>query len=116
MKFEDLTPYDLGLITSNCIQAMVAFLNPNRYEVIAEGMMYCIKAKGFNIEGASGNLIEKFSYKFDASNYQRLNDNMPSKEVMSYFFEFLKEEKVEIVKDDTRESTWSRQDYGIKET
>lgn len=105
MKFEDLSQWDLNLIKSNGVALYVNTAASDRYQILAEVTLSCIRAKGYNLSSEPKNLVKKIAMAIAPSGFK--SNSHSAEDLIRLVFEFLLDQKIDIIKDDTREATWS---------
>lgn len=103
LKFEDLSTWDIGLIKSYAIDILVNTRETNRYVALTDSVLSCINSKGYNLSCTS-NLLKDISKSLSDTS----ESNYSSDEIIYLIFEYLKSNNIVIIKDETREPTWSR--------
>lgn len=110
ISFKNLSVWDLGIIKHLAIDLLKTTKINDRYVALTETVIGCIKAKGFNILYDEKSLIQNISKSFTRdrevhSTYKPRS----SYEVIYSIFEYLKSNNIVIIKDETREVTWSKE-------
>lgn len=110
MNFEDLTDWDVLLIKDLAVNTLVNTRINNRYEALADVILGCVKAKGFNL---TTNIDAKFiADKLTPFQGYGAKAEVSSVDVMKQIFEFIRDQNIGIVKDETREPTWCQPNNG----
>jgi hypothetical protein len=103
-----LTDYDLTLIKSMAVNLLVTTKLSNRYEALAETLLGCIYAKGFKLSPYPKDLIKLISNDLTPPHvFGQPTVEASSKEVIALIFKYLKDNNIEISKDENKTPTWS---------
>jgi hypothetical protein len=109
MKFEDLSIFDLNLIKSNAAQKMIAKQGWDRFAAICEAVLDCIYSKGFNLSGGPRDLQNYVTKALEPEwTFGIQKSTLSSDDLIQKTFTVLKELNIDILKDETREATWSK--------
>lgn len=103
MKFEDLSDYDLKLITSMAVDLYVSSNVSSRYEAMAEMVLSCIHSKGYDIQPYPKNLAKILAIEVTPGS--RVLEPTPNV-LIQQILEKIKEEDYALVRS-SRASTWN---------
>lgn len=107
MRYEDLSVFDLNLIKSNAAYFMISKKGWNRYNCLSEAVLDCIRSKGFNLSNPVD--IKWLSTNLEPAWTFGIQSTTPSSdELILKIFNILIQNNVVILKDETREPTWSK--------
>lgn len=104
IAFQDLSEWDLGIIKHLAVEILINTKETNRYVALTDSVVGCILAKGFSFQVDSKILIKTISKNLD----DHTNQSQTADEIISLIFEYLKSNNIVIIKDETREATWSK--------
>ncbi len=101
-QFDAFTPYEISMIKSFAINAIVTTRTSDRYNAIIDATLTMLTAKGYTFYPES-NLAERLRKKFATHNVFSINGH-PSKDVIDSVLKFIYELDVVIIKDNSRTS------------
>jgi hypothetical protein len=108
MTFEDLSQWDLDLIKSVGVAMFATTSRVDRFEILTESTLRCIQAKGFDILPKVKDLTKEISQAIPPKqSYGSATYNPTATEIIAEVFNYLRICKFEIIKDVSREPTWS---------
>lgn len=94
------------MIRDNAITTLVQTTITNRYEAVVIGVLSCIHAKAYNLSETPKDLIKNLAREFRADGKETPED------VILMVFDLLTKYNIKIIKDETREATWSTPSKG----
>lgn len=106
MTFDDLTQWDLNLIKDHAVNILVNTRITCRYMALTSATLGCLHAKGYNLSVNIKNLESKISKEIQPNGF-RSNNSPSSTDVILSIFTYLNDNKIDIIRDDSRPATWS---------
>lgn len=108
MKFEDLSEFDIRMIKDHAVNLFVTTKVKDRHKALTDSVLGCISAKGFIIVGHRQDLISAATKEIaPLDKYGSSSSTLSSDEIIKLVFKFLADHKLDIVRDETVNPTWT---------